>query len=154
MNAPNTLLNQSFAIAADHGGFGLKQHLLDYLKSKNISNFIDLGTDSDKSVHFPDYAGKMVETIKSGKAQWGILICGTGLGMSIAANRHAGIYAALCHDTTTARLARQHNNANILAMGGRILGPTVAEDIVETFLHTAFLGDRYQDRIGMIDPGC
>jgi ribose 5-phosphate isomerase B len=149
----NTIyLNQPFIIAADHGGFALKQQLIDYLVGQNISNFKDLGVFTQEAVHFPDYAEHMVKAIEDGQGVWGILICGTGIGMSIAANRHSGIYCALCHDTTTARLAREHNNANILALGGRLIGPTLAGDIVHTFMTTPFAGGRYQDRISMIDP--
>jgi ribose 5-phosphate isomerase B len=146
-----SLLNQTFAIAADHGGYALKQHLLSYFAAQNINSVIDLGVYSDDKADFPHLATKMASALETGQAKWGILICGTGIGVSIAANRHAHIYAALCHDVTTARLARQHNDANILALGGRILGPTLAEDIVETFMRTEFLDGHYAKRMCMID---
>ena len=150
-----TLAGQHFVIACDHGGFALKEHVLGYFAAQNITGFTDLGVFSTDSAHFPQQADKAVTAIKNGEAIWAILICGTGIGMSIAANRHAGIYCALCHDVTTARLSREHNNANILAIGGRLIGPTLAEDMIQTFMATPFLAGRYQDRIGMIDPlGC
>lgn len=152
MTDKNILSGQNFVIACDHGGFTLKEHLVGYLKAQKITQFTDLGVFSADSAHFPQQADKAVKAIQSGDAAWGILICGTGIGMSIAANRYKNIYGALCHDVTTARLAREHNNANILALGGRTTGPTLAEDILQAFLNTAFLGGRYQDRIGMIDP--
>lgn len=148
---PLTLVNQTFAIAADHGGFALKQHLLDYFAEKDITSYIDLGVYNTDKTDFPNLATKMVHTLETKQARWGILICGTGIGVSIAANRHPNIYAALCHDVTTARLARQHNNANILALGGRILGTSLAEDIVETFRQTPFLEGHYAKRMCMID---
>lgn len=146
-----SLLNQTFAIAADHGGYALKQHLLAYFAEHHITNAIDLGIYSADKADFPHLATKMAHTLETGQAKWGILICGTGIGVSIAANRHPNIYAALCHDVTTARLARQHNNANILALGGRILGPNLAEDIVDAFMRTAFLDGHYAKRMCMID---
>jgi ribose 5-phosphate isomerase B len=146
-----TLLNHTFAIAADHGGFALKQHLLDYFSTKNIAPVLDLGVYNTDKADFPNVATKMVHALETKQATWGILICGTGIGISIAANRHPNIYAALCHDVTTARLARQHNNANILALGGRILGPSLAEEIVEAFRETPFLEGHYTKRMCMID---
>ena len=144
---------QHFVIAADHGGFALKEHLIGYFNSKNITSYTDIGVFSADKADFPAQAADVVRAIHNKDAVWGILICGAGLGMTIAANRHKGIYCTPCHDTTTARLARQHNNANVLALGGRLLGPTLAEDIVEIFMNTAFLGGHYQDRVNMIDPG-
>ena len=154
MTQISTLLNQPFVIASDHGGYALKQHLLAVLAQKKISHFKDLGSFNDAMVNFPDYAGQVAKAIQNGDAAWGILICGTGIGMSIAANRHKGIYAAPCHDVTTTRLVRQHNNANILTLGGRMIGLILAEEILETFMNTAFLGGRYEDRIGMIESAC
>jgi ribose 5-phosphate isomerase B len=147
----SNLFEKPFAIASDHGGFVLKEYLIDYFKRKNISNFIDLGTTSEQLVHYPVYVSSLVDCIKSGKAEWGIVVCGTGIGTSIAANRNKGIHAAPCHDVTTARLARAHNNANILALGARIIGTILAEEILEAFVTTDFIGERYQIRIDMID---
>ncbi len=148
------LAKQKFVIAADHGGFALKEHILKSFREKNITHVQDLGVFSDERADFPNQANQLATIIKDGSAQWGILICGTGIGMSIAANRHPGIYCAVCHDVTTARLTREHNNANVLAIGGRLIGLTLAADIIETFMQTPFIGGRYQDRIGMIDPFC
>lgn len=112
---------------------------------------MDLGTDSVRSVDYPDYARKVCEAILEGRAQRGILICGTGIGMSIMANRYHGIRGALCHDQFTARAARSHNNSNVLALGGRILGVDLAKDIVDTWLDTPFEGGRHERRIGKFD---
>jgi ribose 5-phosphate isomerase B len=133
------------AIACDHGGFALKQALKAALPDVN---WLELGTDSAASVDYPDFAGKLADAIKAGSAARGVLICGTGIGISIAANRHAHIRCALAHDVTGARLSRQHNDANVLAMGGRVIGEAVAKECVEAFLTTAFEGGgRHQRRI-------
>jgi ribose 5-phosphate isomerase B len=109
--------------------------------------WLDLGTDSADSVDYPDFAGKLADAIKAGKASRGILICGSGIGISIAANRHAHIRCALAHDVTGARLSRQHNDANVLAMGGRMIGDVLAKECVEMFLSTEFEGGRHQKRV-------
>jgi ribose 5-phosphate isomerase B len=132
------------AIACDHGGFALKEALKVALPDVK---WLDLGTNSTDSVDYPDFAGRLADAIKAGKAERGILICGSGIGISIAANRHAHIRCALAHDVTGARLCRQHNDANVLAMGGRMIGGAVAKDCVEVFLSTAFDGGRHQKRI-------
>ena len=132
------------AIACDHGGFALKEALKVALPDLA---WLDLGTDSAESVDYPDFAGKLADAIRDGKAARGILICGSGIGISIAANRHAHIRCALVHDVTGARLCRQHNDANVLAMGGRMIGEAVAKECVEAFLSTAFDGGRHQKRI-------
>lgn len=152
MEISDTLFDQPFVIAADHGGIELKDHLVRYVHGKSMTRYKDLGVFTTDMVNFPDQVAKVVQAIHSGYAVWGILVCGTGIGMSIAANRHKGIYCTPCHDVTTAKFARQHNMANLLALGGRITGPVLAEDILETFMHTAFIGGRYKERIGMIDP--
>ncbi len=136
-------------IAADHGGYGLKSDISQYLSNKGIE-VIDLGCNSSDSVDYPDYGHKMAEAINVNQAEFGIVICGTGIGISIAANRHQGIRAALCHDVTTAKLTRQHNDANILALGARIIGKNVAFDCVDAFLNTEFEGGRHQTRINKI----
>src|SRR5215472_10888171 len=118
---------ETIDIAADHGGFELKATLVDFLRERGIE-VEDLGTDGPGSVDYPDFAEAVVEALLAGRAQRGVLICGTGIGMSIAANRHKGIRAALCHDGLTARLPRQHNDANILCLGGRLLGVEAAKD--------------------------
>ncbi|MEH2490663.1 ribose 5-phosphate isomerase B [Bradyrhizobium sp. AZCC 2230] len=132
------------AIACDHGGFALKQALKVALPDVN---WLDLGTDSAESVDYPDFGNKLADAIRDGKAARGILICGSGIGISIAANRHAHIRCALVHDVTAARLCRQHNDANVLALGGRMIGEAVAKECVEAFLSTAFEGGRHQRRI-------
>ncbi|MGW1425932.1 ribose 5-phosphate isomerase B [Bradyrhizobium manausense] len=132
------------AIACDHGGFALKEALKAALPDLA---WLDLGTDGAASVDYPDFADKLADAIKNGKAGRGILICGSGIGISIAANRHAHIRCALVHDVTGARLCRQHNDANVLALGGRMTGEAVAKDCVEAFLGTAFEGGRHQKRI-------
>ncbi|KRQ16585.1 ribose 5-phosphate isomerase B [Bradyrhizobium manausense] len=132
------------AIACDHGGFALKEALKSALSDVT---WLDLGTDSAASVDYPDFAHKLADAIRDGKARRGVLICGSGIGISIAANRHAHIRCALAHDVTGARLCRQHNDANVLALGGRTTGEVVAKECVEAFLGTAFEGGRHQKRI-------
>lgn len=134
------------AIGSDHGGFELKQAVMQHLTERGVS-FKDLGTFSTESVDYPDYALKVTSAVTGGEAELGILICGTGIGMSIAANKVDGIRAALCTDSYMARLTRQHNNANVLCMGGRVTGPGTAMDIVDAFLDNSFLGGRHERRI-------
>jgi ribose 5-phosphate isomerase B len=135
-------------IASDHGGYELKEYLKGYLKKSNYE-IEDLGTNSNQSVNYPDYASKLSnEVIKNDTL--GILICGTGIGMSIAANKVDGIRAALVDSVTLAKLSRAHNNANVLCMGGRILGNILAEEIVDSFLTTEFEGGRHQNRLDII----
>ena len=141
------------AMACDHGGFHLKEHIKKYLEDKGIE-VVDHGTYSEDSVDYPDYAAKLCEDITSGAsgAQKGILICGTGIGISITANKVKGIRAALCHDTFSAEATRQHNDANILAMGARVIGTGLALKIVDTFLNTEFSGEeRHRNRIDQIE---
>jgi len=137
-------MTESIAIAADHGGYILK----DYIKAQfpNV-DWLDLGTNSADSVDYPDFAGKLAAAMKDGKASRGILICGSGIGISIAANRHAHIRCALVHDVTGARLCRQHNDANVLALGARLIGQEVAKDCVDVFLSAEFEGGRHQKRV-------
>lgn len=148
------LFEQPFVIAADHGGYDLKQHLIAYFKSKNITNYTDLGQYNEEMSNFPEFSKLAAEAINTGKAEWAIVICGSGIGISMAANRFQGIRCALCHDVTTAKLSRLHNNANMIALGGRLLGTVQAEEIVQTFAETQFLGDRYQARIDLMDTIC
>ncbi|HJT06245.1 MAG TPA: ribose 5-phosphate isomerase B [Stellaceae bacterium] len=137
---------ETIAIAADHGGFDLKSSLIPELHDLGYE-VLDLGTMSRESVDYPDFAEALAGVIADGRAARGILICGTGIGMSIAANRHRSIRAALVHDGTGARLARQHNDANVLVLGGRVLGAEVAKDCVKTFFATPFDGGRHARRI-------
>ena len=139
------------AIACDHGGYELKLEILKYLDKEQIP-YVDLGCDSTDAVDYPVYALKVTSAIKDGSCDKGILICGTGIGISIAANKVPGIRAALCTDCFCADATRQHNNANVLALGGRVVGPGLAVKIVDTFLHTEFSGaERHQRRIDMIE---
>jgi ribose 5-phosphate isomerase B len=134
------------AIASDHAGFDLKQALIEHLQTAGIP-VLDLGTNSRDSVDYPDFGDALAKAILAGKATRGVLVCGTGLGISMAANRHKGIRAAHCRDTTDARLTRLHNDANVLALGARTTGIEVAKDCLNVFLNTAFEGGRHQRRI-------
>ncbi len=141
---------EKVALASDHAGFDLKELVKEHLSGRGFTA-VDLGPGSPQSVDYPDYARKVCEAILSGKASRGVLICGTGLGMSMMANRYRGIRGALCHDHFTASAARRHNDANVLVMGGRILGPDLAREIVDTWLDTPFEGERHERRIRKID---
>lgn len=138
--------SETVAIAADHGGVEMKRLLVAELESRGYS-VLDLGTDSDASVDYPDYAQELALAIIGGRATRGVLVCGSGIGMSIAANRFPDIRAALVHDNLTARLCRQHNDANVLCLGARIIGPDVARDCLAAFLETKFEGDRHARRV-------
>ena len=137
-------------LGSDHAGYELKEQIKAYLIEQEIK-FIDVGTDSPASVNYPDYAHKLCEKIQSGECYRGILCCGTGVGMSMAANKHKGIRAACCSDTFTARNTRMHNDANVLCIGGRVVGAGLACDIVDLFLHTDFEGGRHQKRVDMLN---
>jgi ribose 5-phosphate isomerase B len=137
---------ETVAIAADHGGFDLKSAVIPELRGLGL-DVLDLGTMSREAVDYPDFAATLAQAIAEGRAARGVLICGTGIGMSIAANRHRAIRAALVHDGTSARLARQHNDANVLVLGGRVLGAEVAKDCVKTFFTTTFEGGRHARRV-------
>lgn len=137
------------AIACDHAGFELKENLKGILAEKGFE-VLDLGCHSGESVDYPDFGHAMGQALEQGNAEKGILICGSGIGISIAANRHAGVRAALCHNGLTARLSRQHNDANVLAMGARIIGVEVALDCLNEFLTTEFEGGRHQRRVEKI----
>lgn len=134
------------ALASDHGGFHLKAELAAWLRERGLVA-LDLGPESADSVDYPDFADRMAEAIRGGAASRGVLICGSGIGISIAANRHRWVRAALCHDVTTARLCRAHNDANVLALGARVLGPETARDCLAAFLDTPFEGGRHSRRI-------
>ena len=128
------------AIGSDHGGFELKQEVLQHLKERGFEA-TDYGCFDGKSCDYPIYSAKVCEAIKNGAADLGILICGTGIGMSMAANKEPGIRAALCHDVFSAKATREHNDANVLCMGARVVGPGLALMIIDTFLDTNFSGD-------------
>ena len=138
-------------IGSDHGGYALKLEIIEHLKERGIE-VMDVGCDSPASCDYPIYAKKVTDAIKDGSADMGILVCGTGLGMSMAANKTSGIRAALCHDVFSAQATREHNNANILCLGARVVGPGLALMIVDTFIDTAFSGDeRHIRRIELYD---
>lgn len=138
---------KSIAIAADHAGYDLKAKLAEELRGRGYE-VLDLGTsDGSNSVDYPDFGRAVAEAVTGGRADGGVIVCGTGIGISIAANRHPGIRAALCHDVTTARLCREHNDANVLALGARLIGETVARDCLDIFLSTEFAGDRHARRV-------
>jgi len=142
---------RTIVLAADHGGFKLKEIIKEFLQQdKNIKIF-DLGTYSEESVDYPVFAEKAARTVASGQADQGIVFCGTGIGITIAANKIKGIRAANCTTIEMAEMSRRHNNANILGLGGRILDPELAKKIVMTWLTTPFEGDRHQRRIDQID---
>lgn len=139
------------AIGSDHGGFALKQEVMAYLEDKGIE-YKDYGTYTKDSCDYPVYAKKVANAILSGECEKGILICGTGIGISITANKFKGIRAAVCHDCFSAQATREHNDANILAMGARVVGPGLALKIVDTFLNTEFSNDeRHINRIRQIE---
>lgn len=141
------------ALGCDQGGFALKQEIMAHLKERGLE-FKDYGSYDEQSVDYPVYAKKVAEAILSGECEKGILICGTGIGISIVANRYEGIRAALCTDCFMAEATRLHNDANILAMGGRVVGPGLAIKMVDTFLDTPFSNDeRHKRRIAKIEKG-
>ncbi|MDR3440825.1 ribose 5-phosphate isomerase B [Telmatospirillum sp.] len=134
------------ALASDHGGYELKTILKDTLAAQGFQ-VLDLGTDGPQSVDYPDFARAMATAIADGKAETGVLVCGTGIGMSIAANRYPQLRAALVHDAFGARLSRQHNDANVIVFGGRTTGVEVAKDCLSIFLSTPFEGGRHAVRV-------
>ena len=139
------------AIASDHGAYELKQKVVKFLNSKKNIEIVDVGTyDETISVDYPDYANKAVDAINSKKAEYAIIMCGTGIGISIAANKHKGIRAALCHDAYGAEMAKMHNNANILAFGGRTTGIEIAKQMIDIWINTKFEGGRHQNRLDKI----
>lgn len=137
---------ETLAIAADHAGYALKSKLLKELETRGY-RVLDLGTHSSDSVDYPDFAQAMARAIESGEVRRGVLICGTGIGIAIAANRHRAVRAAVCHDVSSARLARRHNDANVLALGARLTGDEVAKDCLVAFLETEFEGGRHARRV-------
>ena len=134
------------AIASDHGGFELKKQLIPYMESQGISVY-DMGCNDTQSVDYPDFAFPLSEAVAKSEYDFGILICGTGIGMSMCANRVPGIRCALCSEPVSAALTRQHNNANVLAMGARMIGFEMACAIVDAFLKTEFSGGRHERRV-------
>jgi ribose 5-phosphate isomerase B len=137
------------AIASDHGGMNIRKEIISLMEEMNIE-YVDLGCECDTSVDYPDYALPVAEKVANGEVNRGILICGTGIGMSIAANKVKGIRCALVHDTFSAKATREHNNTNILAMGERVIGPGLARDIAKIWLTTPFEGGRHENRVNKI----
>ena len=137
------------AIACDHGALALKEAIKKHLTERGLT-YRDFGTDSTASCDYPDFAGPAAEAVASGECDRGILVCGTGIGISIAANKVKGIRAALCSDCFSAEMTRRHNNANMLAMGARVIGGGLALKIVDTFLQTGFDGGRHARRVDLI----
>jgi len=145
----NTPLKPRIAIGSDHAGFSVKETIRKYLESAGYP-VSDLGTSSEESVDYPDYGKAVGERVISKQVDLGIAVCGSGIGISIAANKVPGIRAALAHDVNTARLAREHNDANVLALGGRMVTDEAAIEMVQVFLTTAYLGGRHQRRLDKI----
>ena len=146
---PESARKPRIALGADHAGFPIKETIRQFLENSGYP-LEDLGTWSEESVDYPDYGKTVGERVANQQADYGIAICGTGIGMSIAANKVPKIRAAVAHDVTTARLAREHNDANVLAMGGRVVNGTQAIEMVQTFLSTPFLGGRHARRVEKI----
>jgi ribose 5-phosphate isomerase B len=141
------------ALGADHAGFAIKESLKSWLIDQNYQ-VLDYGTHSPEPVDYPDYAALVGEAVAAGKVERGVLVCGTGIGMAIAANKVGGVRAAACSDLYTARMSREHNDANVLTLGGRLMGPEMALDILRMWLETPFAGDRHRrriDKIGALD---
>lgn len=138
------------AIGCDHGGFELKEEVLKFIRTVANIEVSDLGCSGRDSVDYPDFGAKVAEAVSNGSVDRGVLICGTGIGMSMVANRYPKVRAALCHDHFTAQMSREHNDANILVMGERVLGKGVALEIVKTWLDTPFAGGRHQNRLDKI----
>lgn len=146
-------MTKKIALAADHAGFQLKSRLAAVLQAGG-HEVLDLGTHSEDRVDYPDYGAALALAIADGQAEMGIGICGSGIGISIALNRHPAVRAALCHDVTSARLARSHNDANVLVLGSRLTGPEVAEDCLQVFLATPFEGGRHAGRVEKLGTCC
>ena len=141
---------ETIIVGSDHAGFDLKERVKEWLEARGLA-VEDVGTSSPQQVDYPDYAHLVARAVSSGRRARGVLICGTGIGVSIAANRHAGVRAAVACSEETARLAREHNDSNVLALGGRTLDPVVAERILDVWLATPFAGGRHERRVKKID---
>ena len=143
----------TIAVASDHAGFDLKEILKSDLQAAGYA-VLDLGTNSTASVDYPDFGTAMGEAIASGKAERGVLVCGSGIGISIAANRNPKVRAAVVHDVTSARLTRLHNDANVVAFGQRLIGTETAREALKVFLDTKFEGGRHAGRVAKLSKGC
>jgi ribose 5-phosphate isomerase B len=140
-----------FAVASDHAGIELKRSLVKELEKRGLS-VRDFGTLTSDSCDYPDFAHALSSALEAGEVERGMLVCGTGVGMSIAANRHAGVRAVVCSEPLSARMSRKHNDANVLCLGARVVGPDTALDILEAFLDAPFEGGRHQKRVDKITP--
>lgn len=143
----------AIAVASDHAGFDLKEILKRDLQEAGLE-VLDLGTNSTQSVDYPDFGTAMADAVASGKAERGVLVCGTGIGISMAANRNPKVRAALVHDVTSARLSRLHNDANVVAFGQRLIGTETAREALRVFLGTEFEGGRHANRVAKLSKGC
>lgn len=139
------------AVASDHAGFALKAELVAHLRAIGVGEVLDLGPESDGRVDYPDYAARVARAVQRGEVDAGVLICGTGIGMSMTANRFSGVRAALVHDAFTARMARNHNDAQILCLGARVLDADRARELVDLFFSEGFEGGRHAGRVARID---
>lgn len=140
---------KKIVIGCDHGGLELKNEIISHLNKQGVET-CDVGTYTSDSCNYPDYARALCQKIQSGEFELGILVCGTGIGMSMAANKHNGIRAACCSDTFSARMTRMHNDANVLCLGGRVVGAGLACDMVDLFVNTEFEGGRHTNRVAML----
>ncbi len=147
------MTSENILIAADHGGYELKEEIKNFVFKNHNIHWIDLGAYSTESVDYPEYGYKVADAIKNGQADKAIIICGTGIGISIAANRHSHIRAALCTSPEMAKLTREHNDANVLALGARIISKETAIECVQVFLDTPFEGGRHERRVNQLG-GC
>ena len=138
-----------YAIGSDHGGYALKQEIMKHLSERGIA-YRDYGTYSEESCYYPDYGEAVGRAVASGECERGIVVCGTGIGISIAANKVRGVRCALCGDCFSAQMAREHNDANVLALGARVLGTGLALKIVDTFLDSSFAGGRHERRVAKL----
>ncbi len=139
-----------FYIACDHAGYNIKDSVIEILK-KYGNDVVDLGTNSNERVDYPDFAHKLSRAVLDNEGSNGVLICGTGIGMSLAANKHKGIRATLCHDAYTAKMAKAHNDANVLCFGERVVGLGVVESIIQAWCETDFEGGRHANRVKKIE---
>ncbi len=145
------MVQSDMAIACDHAGVALKRVLMATMEQRGLT-VIDLGTNTGDSCDYPDVAHALCRAIEGGQASQGVLVCGTGVGMSIAANRHPGVRAVVCSEPLSARMARRHNNANVLCLGARVIGEDTALDVLDAFLGTSFEGGRHVGRLAKINP--
>jgi len=146
-------MSKKFYIATDHAGYAVKAYIKDIVTALG-HEIVDLGPDSADRVDYPDFAKKCAQAVVADQGSFGILVCGTGIGISISANKVPGIRAALCHDHYTAKLTREHNDANILCFGERVVGKGIIEEMITVFAETEFEGGRHADRVAKIEDSC